>query len=843
MGLTFNNVPQTSWHTRPTYEVSQDDEHSNPRDPGGQSAPQQAVQQGLHTRERQNVPKIHVSQPESSSSTLAGQPVGHAALYPDLGNIHDTRLVSIHSATNDNDPIVCSSEAVALHDETVYDALSYCWGNQDSSVGITLNGCHHPIRQSLFEALTALRHRGIERVWIDSLSIHQEDIAEKDRQISKMHIIYSYAARVFAWIGPKYQPLPGKPFNRMANGEFGVEFLSKSLPNRAFNEKEIVAVQDVAARAYWTRSWIIQELCRSRKAFILCGSSTADFAKFWSNLEKFNTKSEFSYLVEDVRQHFDSLRAFHTQESAKSRQPQMPLVKALLLSRHSKASHDRDKVFAILNLAHDSSKLVATPNYWQSTNTIFWKLAHCMVHLQGHVSIILLARRESPHSDTHRRASTSSRDFVNSRTSLLTLRPGQATHQKHSSLSSQDVRGFNEGDNKNSLPSWVPCWSSLDTPLPDWVKQSVEHDRQRKASATSHEASTLCIRGVFLETIESTSGIPGTPKFSAPQPNEPQDADEDLEQDTGLEMASTRDSRRSSIAEKPFSTPDGVVHKLWHALLAPLCAKEEVDIPSIRHQCAKFGCIANDEDGFAVASVLMGGGQQGGREVIRQWMGFNKSLRIKNQCLGEWLTTLLSQADLHDAGLDRFTSETHKRSAPLMCELTAEADWLSRALEYLEKYKMRLAVTSRRTFKVVYCEARPGDMICRLDGCSLPVVLRKVDELFLEPAPEDVSSVAASPDTFETQAPQSVGNTSPPMKLQQRISSLQSEQRADAPPSRDWSSSSLPNQQPLNEACQFQYVGEVYIHDHLNNGFVNQSITGWKHSHFQEGHWRDFRIV
>jgi hypothetical protein len=71
--------------------------------------------------------------------------------------------------------------------------------NRGSSVPQTLY-----ITQNLFIALQHLRWPDTHRVlWIDAISINQEDIPERSAEVSWMGSIFSKASQVIVWLGPK----------------------------------------------------------------------------------------------------------------------------------------------------------------------------------------------------------------------------------------------------------------------------------------------------------------------------------------------------------------------------------------------------------------------------------------------------------------------------------------------------------------------------------------------------------------------------------------------------------------------------------------------------------------
>ncbi|KAM7186387.1 Heterokaryon incompatibility protein (HET) domain containing protein [Rhypophila sp. PSN 637] len=94
-----------------------------------------------------------------------------------------------------------------------YDALSYCWGEQNRRVSILVNGHSFYISRNLHAALKNIlrqhefRYGGAGEVphlvmWIDALCINQDDTEEKNAQVPMMRDIYANGRRTHVWLGP-----------------------------------------------------------------------------------------------------------------------------------------------------------------------------------------------------------------------------------------------------------------------------------------------------------------------------------------------------------------------------------------------------------------------------------------------------------------------------------------------------------------------------------------------------------------------------------------------------------------------------------------------------------------
>jgi hypothetical protein len=95
----------------------------------------------------------------------------------------------------------CKLEHSNLTTRRTYVALSYCWGNQEDTRNIIVDGTKIPVTRNLASALKYLRRAGYVRVWADALCINQDDPEEQSLQVRSMRIIYSQASKVICWVG------------------------------------------------------------------------------------------------------------------------------------------------------------------------------------------------------------------------------------------------------------------------------------------------------------------------------------------------------------------------------------------------------------------------------------------------------------------------------------------------------------------------------------------------------------------------------------------------------------------------------------------------------------------
>jgi hypothetical protein len=78
----------------------------------------------------------------------------------------------------------------------------------ETSKRILYNDKSFPVSESLFSALSHLRHHGISgRLWVDAICIRQDDLVKKASQVQLMSQIYGSAEEVVIWLGPECEYL------------------------------------------------------------------------------------------------------------------------------------------------------------------------------------------------------------------------------------------------------------------------------------------------------------------------------------------------------------------------------------------------------------------------------------------------------------------------------------------------------------------------------------------------------------------------------------------------------------------------------------------------------------
>ena len=209
------------------------------------------------------------------------------------------RVVNIDVAEGDDTPLICSLQEIDLIDGTGYrafSALSYRWGVGTQPRQITLNGKLVDVGRNLFDFLLHARESGwTKHIWIDALSINQDDLSEKNQQVAKMGEIYSLASSVLIWLGKLDgdetfalkevedaftmaskeehtnlglpDPQSGEDGSDLKIRQYKIRRLAKAYDDRGNYQHYASCLSQRAQRGlirllqnpYWSRKWIIQE--------------------------------------------------------------------------------------------------------------------------------------------------------------------------------------------------------------------------------------------------------------------------------------------------------------------------------------------------------------------------------------------------------------------------------------------------------------------------------------------------------------------------------------------------------------------------------------------------------
>ncbi|GIZ41624.1 hypothetical protein CKM354_000492300 [Cercospora kikuchii] len=162
--------------------------------------------------------------------------------------------------------VQCELDIVALPAlETTFEALSYCWGDPTITADIELNGVVAAVTVNLEAALRQFRADAEGKavvIWIDAICINQQDVDERNSQVTLMQGVYTKATNVRIWLGVADEM--SEKLCRILRRLINEPTSSNSLESLSVEEHSIevrmIYLSVLFAYGYWARRWIVQEV-------------------------------------------------------------------------------------------------------------------------------------------------------------------------------------------------------------------------------------------------------------------------------------------------------------------------------------------------------------------------------------------------------------------------------------------------------------------------------------------------------------------------------------------------------------------------------------------------------
>lgn len=215
--------------------------------------------------------------------------------------------------------LYCEMVHVQLDQALDYQALSYAWRdpqlfpNNGELQKLNINDSPCLVEANL---ASFLRHIRLEEgptdwFWVDALCINQHDIAERNLQLLRMSEIFRMAKRVVVWLGPEmhnsdkalsfvkrhFDLVLSPPQLSMAEFAWWRES-DLMILNSAIRTKAAVpgwkAIYKLFERAWWRRTWVVQEAVLSKELIFMCGHETVSWLDLWYLLENIWAHSHVS---------------------------------------------------------------------------------------------------------------------------------------------------------------------------------------------------------------------------------------------------------------------------------------------------------------------------------------------------------------------------------------------------------------------------------------------------------------------------------------------------------------------------------------------------------------------
>ncbi|KAJ4993175.1 hypothetical protein SVAN01_01150 [Stagonosporopsis vannaccii] len=341
---------------------------------------------------------------------------------------NEIRIICVMPAAGSAAPILMHVAHCPIKCEVTFIALSYCWGTDVAQEKVTLNGQIMFIRKSLADAIRFFRAKNaIIPLWIDAMSINQQDITERSRQIKRMGQIYHNAVMVYSWTGPQsdyteaactlIDELCKHPVVRI-NDEAEFHFGEK--PRKL--AKMCASLYKLLTRQYFRRSWVLQVAMASNPTIIAGCIPAIGFETFDKAVYNFHAMlTKDASLVSQIQFADPTLGEIDIDMLAYPRKifyfrhlmsggsgQSFPFftigrtspgyLEALILARDFECTDPRDRIFAVWNLARDKSGLDFSAEYSNTYEFVYTQFTRAW--MKQHKSLDMLGAVECTSTST-----------------------------------------------------------------------------------------------------------------------------------------------------------------------------------------------------------------------------------------------------------------------------------------------------------------------------------------------------------------------------------------------------------------------------------------------------------
>lgn len=322
------------------------------------------------------------------------------------------RLLRVAPAKRQDDKLLCELIDTSLAENPSYQALSYCWGDEHPTVEIQCDGGPFFITPNLACALRAFRRTDEPiTIWADAICINQGDKEEKNHQVPLMRRIYQQCANVVVWLGndtPKKSCRRGMEIlqtlaavAKSFGGDFDLVRLAREkkleehgLPH--ISHKDWKTIRDMVERAWFGRTWIIQEVVVSPSAMLYCDDASLSWEDFQSGFLLFATRLLPHRLdaVPNLLAYSQTVQLMATNHLVMTNPNAVDLL--TVLSNHivALATNGIDKVYGLLGLyematGHTSNII---PDYNNTIETVFTATATDIIKTSDNLDILSVPR-------------------------------------------------------------------------------------------------------------------------------------------------------------------------------------------------------------------------------------------------------------------------------------------------------------------------------------------------------------------------------------------------------------------------------------------------------------------
>ncbi|OHE98405.1 hypothetical protein CORC01_06401, partial [Colletotrichum orchidophilum] len=391
-------------------------------------------------------PSYLMAEQQLANNSLRLRPFQYQALDPAKKEFRLIELAPLETEdlefTPSHEPTVrCRLKHASLHEWHCYTAVSYAWGDANTTKGILVNDQWVQVTTNLESALRHLapQQSGTEQqsstFWVDAVCINQQNEAERTQQVAYMKEIYQNATETFIWLGPASvdsdlamdtlreldKVVDMEEFGFQSWSEFPfAETAGVPMVNRVQNILKGVieelccndfarlkAVGSLFERSWFQRVWVIQERVLSTDCIVCCGNTWTSWDTFYDGFWMLCGVRDYLNIVGPGTGRSDSSALVSFLTAALDRVTPVaftrlnsPLLTLFsLLSRMAKkaqlqASDQRDYVFSLLGLIDPESGPSIQAQYNKDWKTVRTEVAKACLTFYGPVILSFAGLRQ-----------------------------------------------------------------------------------------------------------------------------------------------------------------------------------------------------------------------------------------------------------------------------------------------------------------------------------------------------------------------------------------------------------------------------------------------------------------
>jgi hypothetical protein len=216
-------------------------------------------------------------------------------------------------------------------------------------------------------------------LWIDAICIDQTNTEERGSQVQLMGEIYNKASQVYVWLGLEddssargvalIQTICAVSKFYQGDKLSYAGLIEVGIPSAEHEDWK--ALESLFWREWWTRMWIIQEICVSRKGLFICGSVSMDAQDLFEAANFIDHSAIGPTTGIDMGSAIQLSNLRHNYMDGN----RSGLLHLLIETRPFQVSNYRDKIYALLGLCSPSEAKMTTPNYKKQYQEVYRSMA------------------------------------------------------------------------------------------------------------------------------------------------------------------------------------------------------------------------------------------------------------------------------------------------------------------------------------------------------------------------------------------------------------------------------------------------------------------------------------